>query len=290
MRIEDVLHQLKGVKRAGPNKWMARCCAHDDSNPSLSIKEVEGGRVLLNCFGGCSYETIASILGIGRNTQSPRPYIAPSIRAAIQDPPLDADGIWRKWFAATDRERLDSFGMTLGVDTDALHSIGCAWAAPHNAWGFPMRNEYGQVIGIRLRNDEGFKWAVKGSHQGLLIPTNDDAALTETGTLWLTEGPTDTAAALTIGLAAIGRPSCLGQESMILKYMDIWKARRLVIVCDNDDPGLRGAAKLQSVCRVPSAIMLTPCKDLRSFVNCGGDYLTAQSMLNDLVWQIPEAV
>lgn len=224
---------------------------------------------------------------IHRLRGEPIPYIAPSIRAAIQDPPLDADGMWREWDRETEREHLDGFAMTLGVDTDALRSIGCAWSG--KAWAFPMRDAYGQTIGIRLRDTVGHKWAVKGSRQGLFIPTNDNAAITETGTLWLTEGPTDLAAALTIGLAAVGRPACIGQEEMILKYIETWRARRLVIAADADEPGMKGAAKLQALLPVPSVVVNFPCKDIREFVNYGGDFLTAQSMIRDLVWEQPRA-
>lgn len=237
--------------------------------------------------------------------ENPRPYIAPSIRAAIQDPPLDADGLWRKWFEQTDHDALDKLGIALGVDTDALKAIGCAWAGKEwqldrekksratPAWAFPMFSADRQVIGIRMRSDDGSKWAVKGSRNGLFIPAYDTSAISESGTLWLVEGPTDLSAALTIGLAAIGRPSAVAMEDMILRYLQIWKVKRLVIVTDNDEPdrhgriaGMAGATKLQSRLIIPSVILLLPCKDLRQFVNRGGDYMTAQSMLSDLVWTV----
>lgn len=43
-----LLSRLDGVKEAGPGKWIARCCAHEDRKPSLSIREVED-RVLVHC-------------------------------------------------------------------------------------------------------------------------------------------------------------------------------------------------------------------------------------------------
>ena len=55
-KIEDVLRMLKKVKRQG-NGFLACCPAHDDKNPSLSINE-EGGRVLVNCFAGCTQEAV----------------------------------------------------------------------------------------------------------------------------------------------------------------------------------------------------------------------------------------
>ncbi len=44
--IEDVLSALSGVKKI-PNGWMARCPAHEDRSPSLSIALGEDGRVWL---------------------------------------------------------------------------------------------------------------------------------------------------------------------------------------------------------------------------------------------------
>ena len=39
--------------------WIDRCPAHDDNNPSLSIKETSDGKLLLHCFAGCSFEDIS---------------------------------------------------------------------------------------------------------------------------------------------------------------------------------------------------------------------------------------
>lgn len=215
-----------------------------------------------------------------------RPYVAPTpIRQAIPDKPIDAQGIWQRWFDATDFHHLDGLGMSLGVDTDALRAIGCAWAPPHKAWSFPMREATGKVIGIRLRSTEGAKWAVKGSHQGLFLPTEYPYATD--GTLHLVEGVTDLAAAMTIGLYAIGRPSCLGQENLILDFIRSQNVKRLVIICDNDDPGIRGAERLQSMLPVFSAMFLPPCKDLREFVNAGGTPSMIEASLRDTVWSRP---
>jgi hypothetical protein len=50
---QRVLERLAGVKQSAPDRWMARCPAHEDKSPSLSIREMGDGRVLINCFGGC---------------------------------------------------------------------------------------------------------------------------------------------------------------------------------------------------------------------------------------------
>lgn len=107
------------------------------------------------------------------------------------------------------------------------------------------------------------------------------------GTLFICEGPSDTAAAMTLGLRAIGRPSCLGLESMIVEYVKTKKAHRVVLICDNDDPGLRGAAKLQGMLPVLSCIYVPPTKDIREFLNRGGDRRMIESSIRDLVWTQP---
>jgi hypothetical protein len=48
-----VLDRLQGVKVSKPGSWMALCPAHEDRSPSLSIRELIDGRVLLHCFSGC---------------------------------------------------------------------------------------------------------------------------------------------------------------------------------------------------------------------------------------------
>ncbi len=64
MSVENLLNNLQKVKKVGPDKWIARCPAHDDKNPSLSIKD-SGGTVLLKCWSaGCGAMDIVGALGL----------------------------------------------------------------------------------------------------------------------------------------------------------------------------------------------------------------------------------
>lgn len=62
--VETLLNHLDGVRHIGGSKWLARCPAHEDRTPSLSIRETEEGTVLLNDFGGCSPGEVLSALGL----------------------------------------------------------------------------------------------------------------------------------------------------------------------------------------------------------------------------------
>lgn len=63
MRIDDILARLEGVKGGG-GQYTAKCPAHPDSKPSLSIGVGEDGRVLLHCHAGCTPEAVAEALGL----------------------------------------------------------------------------------------------------------------------------------------------------------------------------------------------------------------------------------
>jgi hypothetical protein len=61
--VADLLARLERVKKNGSG-WTARCPAHDDRNPSLSICEGEDGRILLKCHANCTVEVILAALGL----------------------------------------------------------------------------------------------------------------------------------------------------------------------------------------------------------------------------------
>ena len=59
---ESIAKALRG-RRSGRG-WVARCPAHDDRTPSLSIAEGCDGRPLLHCFAGCPPEAVCRALGL----------------------------------------------------------------------------------------------------------------------------------------------------------------------------------------------------------------------------------
>lgn len=62
--IDNLISRLRKVKRTGSGQFIACCPAHDDRSPSLSIREVDDGRVLLNCLAGCATEDVLGAVGL----------------------------------------------------------------------------------------------------------------------------------------------------------------------------------------------------------------------------------
>jgi len=240
-------------------------------------------------------------------------------------PPINATKLMRDWFAATPASALAECAASLGVSTASLMAVGAAWAAPHSAWAFPMCDGYGNVVGIRLRNERG-KFAVRGSRQGIFLCTcgltapedaaqpagigrlggsqtvtnqrnevvqpYDSAGLrsaatangSQSRTLFVCEGPTDTAAAVELGLFAVGRPNCCCGGAEIKVFARRHSVSRVVIISDNDKPGLDGARKVGGELRLPFAVYVPPAKDVREFVRLGGTRTMIENTLNNTIW------
>ena len=63
MTAAELLPLLEGVRSRGQGKWSAKCPAHADKSPSLTIAEGDRG-LLLKCWAGCTIEEITSRLGV----------------------------------------------------------------------------------------------------------------------------------------------------------------------------------------------------------------------------------
>lgn len=64
MSADALLSRLDGVRRTGTGRWLARCPAHEDKSPSLSIRELDDGRILLHDFAGCEVEHVLGTIGL----------------------------------------------------------------------------------------------------------------------------------------------------------------------------------------------------------------------------------
>jgi hypothetical protein len=61
---ERLLSTLDRVRQVGPGRWVAACPAHADRSPSLSIRELEDGRLLVHDFGGCDTASVLAAAGV----------------------------------------------------------------------------------------------------------------------------------------------------------------------------------------------------------------------------------
>ena len=160
----------------------------------------------------------------------------------------------------------------LGVTVESLRRLEVGRG--QSAWSFPMKDANLRISGIRLRFDDGSKKSVRGSRAGLFIPDSLPEAYEPPAPLLIVEGPSDVAAALSLGFAAIGRPSCNGGNILTCNLVRRWGIPRVVAVADADQPGRAGALSLLKslvlYCKTVSVIE-PPAEgmDLRDWVRSG---------------------
>jgi hypothetical protein len=115
--MEDVLSQLDRV-RPTTRGWSARCPAHPDRTPSLSVAEGDIG-VLVKCWAGCTVDEIADAMGLRvanlfygpLSGQRPRKRTARSATKRID---------WRKQAGA-----LQDAAITLWLHANEVFAFAC---------------------------------------------------------------------------------------------------------------------------------------------------------------------
>lgn len=207
--------------------------------------------------------------------------------------PAELAALSKEYEEALPLDALNMLARTLGVSGASLMLLGAGWAK--KAFSFPMRRPDMTIVGIRLRTNEGKKYAVRGSRNRLFIPV---ARVGIEGPLVVCEGPTDTAAMMGLGYDAVGRPSCRGCHEDILQLANPTKGkaakpRDVVILADDDGPGLSGAESLADYLidhRVKSVKIVTPQgrKDAREWVNDGADRAAVDRAIANAWFHQPE--
>jgi len=152
--------------------------------------------------------------------------------------------------------------MTQQIDT--LYAMETGWDG--EAYTFPVRDSADKVVGISRRFPDSSKKMVKGSTVGIFIPRLNWENLE---TLFICEGISDTAAALDMGLKAIGRLSCGTGREHIIKFCAKKNPSQIVIVSDNDAPGIAGAKTLGLWISQGYRLFTIPMPDIKIIVPPG---------------------
>jgi hypothetical protein len=133
-----LLDRLERVKPTGPGRWLACCPAHEDRAPSLSIRELDDGRVLVNCFAGCGAVDVLDSLGLGWSALFPERLLghnhpAPHSRIRARDlleiiseevslvAIVAADLLAQKRISETDWQRLAQAAARIGRARDHVN-------------------------------------------------------------------------------------------------------------------------------------------------------------------------
>jgi hypothetical protein len=104
MTAGEIAHELGG-KRTGANSFVARCPAHEDRSPSLSLTDTGDGLTLWHCHAGCSQADVRDALvdrglwprpgDAGEPVRRARPAPKPKVKAPAK--PSSDNGGKARW-------------------------------------------------------------------------------------------------------------------------------------------------------------------------------------------------
>tara|TARA_R100001082_G_scaffold110915_2_gene92378 strand:+ start:2813 stop:3655 length:843 start_codon:yes stop_codon:yes gene_type:complete len=161
---------------------------------------------------------------------------------------------------------LKSISENLEISEETWLKMWVGYSSTKRGYCFPMFRKGYQLVGIRVRQSAGKKFAFKGSREGLFIPKGFDS---DKRPVVVCEGPTDTAVCVEFDFRAVGRPSCLGGQKLLAELLE---NEHVCILADSDGPGQTGAQKLAEALAGKSksvSVATPPAKDLREWMYQG---------------------
>ncbi|MGO8685199.1 MAG: AAA family ATPase [Thermoleophilia bacterium] len=206
-QLDRLLSKFDGVKRSGVG-YLARCPAHEDRTPSLSISEGDDGRILVHCHAGCTTEAVVAAVGLSL-----------------------ADLAAGNGSSATGNGRLGELVATyryVDDDNKLLYEV-CRYEPKT----FRQRRPDG--VG-------GWQWNLNGARRVLYHLPALIAAVKSNQPIYICEGEKDVVALERAG--AVATCNAGGAGKWRAEYNTYFAHAQVIIVADNDEPGRKHAAQI----------------------------------------------
>ena len=251
MKAETVAKGLGGRKVGGG--WMAPCPAHEDREPSLSVRDSDDGKVLIRCHAGCDQSrVIATLRSRGLWEGSPRQCVRPQLRAVTASRPSCDDAkrseaalsIWRSVipsYGTLVETYLGSRGLhlplpaTLRFHPRLRHHSGSTWPA---MVALVTRGTDDAPLAIHRTylSRDGSSKAHVAPQKMMLGPCRGGAVrLASAGEVLMVGEGIETCLA---AMQATGMPAWSALSTAGLRALDLpTEVREVIVLADGDDPG-----------------------------------------------------
>jgi putative DNA primase/helicase len=253
MTAETIAKALGG-RKAGSG-WSARCPAHDDRTPSLSLRDTASGKVLVCCHAGCEQDdVIAHLKATGLWTPSdPRMFRGTALHRVIKPAEPDLGDVQRTVAALSIWQAAEPAGGTL-VET-YLGSRGLRLPATptlrfHPALKHPSGECWPAMIALVTRAADDAPLAIHRTYLArngtgkapaapqkmMLGPCRGGAVrLAEPGDVLMIGEGIETCLAV---MQQTGHPAWAALSTSGLRALELPKeARDVIVLADGDDPG-----------------------------------------------------
>jgi len=219
--VETIVAKLDGAQQHG-DSWSAKCPAHDDGNPSLSVTERDVGDpgAIVHCHAGCTPEAITGALGM-----------------------TPADLFDKKTEPAQRRREVATYTYT-DEDGNALFD-----AVRYEPKDFRQR---------RVLPDGRHDWRLGDVRRTLYRLPRVIEAVKAGQVVYIVEGEKDVEALEHAGAVATCSPMGAGKWNGVSDAADVLRGAEIVVVIDNDKAGVsHGRDVVESLCGVADNLTVT---------------------------------
>ena len=251
MTAESIARALGG--RSAGLGWIARCPAHDDREPSLSIREADG-KVLVRCHGGCDQCNVIAALNerglwsdkgrsrIPRLSRRKPPEYQPNQQRGERS--AAALAIWQSTISVVGTP-VETYLSARGLDLSLPPSLRFHRGLKHPSGGFwpcmvalitrGADNAPTAIHRTFLARDGGGKALIDPAKM-MLGPCRGGAVrLSQPGNMLMVGEGIETCLA---AMQATGQPAWAALSTSGLRALDIPDyVREVIVLADGDDPG-----------------------------------------------------
>jgi putative DNA primase/helicase len=229
--VELLLSKLPNAKRQG-KEWAARCPAHEDKRPSLSISEGEGGRALVHCHAGCTPEEIVAALGM-------------KLADLMPETPTTARPMPRATRKPTPKAPAPRTPATFATAAEAVAELERQYGRRANLWTYQSADV--EPVGLILRWDTPTGktirpvsktptgWIIGGMSEPRPLYRLPDLLMRTGEVVYVCEG--EKAADALAGLGLLATTSPHGSKSAGKADWAALAGREVVILPDHDEAG-----------------------------------------------------
>jgi putative DNA primase/helicase len=252
MATAEFIARALGGRKAG-GSWTARCPAHNDRTPSLSIRDVNDGKVLVRCHAGCDQElVIAALRARGLWTEnSARPFLRPAPRVVIerpdQDDPKRSDFALAIWQSAqpANGTPVETYLASRGLNLPPPNSLRFHAGLKH-----PSGGSWPAMVALVTRGSDGMPLAIhrtflarNGAGKAPVDPQKmmfgpcrgGAVCLAASGDVLMVGEGIETCLA---AIQATGHPAWAALSTSGLRAFDLPRdVREVIVLADGDEPG-----------------------------------------------------
>jgi 5S rRNA maturation endonuclease (ribonuclease M5) len=211
--VEEFLARLEHVKK-NSSGWIARCPAHDDRTPSLSVGAGDDGRILVKCQAGCDTADVVAQLGL-----------------TFQD-------------LSDSRSNTQSYVGSIVAEYDYVDEQG---ALLYQA----VRFEPKRFLQRRPDGRGGWVWKLDKTRRVLYRLPRVLEGVAAGETIYVAEGEKDVYALEQAGAVATCNP--MGAGKWRDSYSKVLRGAAVIVVQDRDEEGHKHAAKVAESLRAVAA-------------------------------------